>query len=93
MTARPLTRRLHLGLRHIWWPPWRRRSLFLVGGLTVGGLAVALALLSDRAQLLFQAVYQRYPQAPFLITPLGFGAIAWLTRRLFPSAQGSGIPQ
>ena len=93
MTARHLTRRLHLGLRYIWWPRWRRRSLFLVGGLTVGGLAVALALLSDRAQLLFQAVYQRYPQAPFLITPLGFGAIAWLTRRLFPSAQGSGIPQ
>ena len=31
--------------------------------------------------------------APALVTPLGFAALAFLTRRLAPAARGSGIPQ
>src|SRR6185437_5494409 len=30
---------------------------------------------------------------PFLVTPAGFAVSAYLTRRFFPGAQGSGIPQ
>ena len=93
MKKRPLTRALRLSVRHIWYPRWRRRTLFLAGGLAVGGAAVALALLADRAQLLFHAVQSRWPLAPFILAPLGFGLSAWLTQRVLPGAQGSGIPQ
>ena len=84
---------LHLRAIRIWWPRWRRRALFLLGGLVVGGLAVAMALLADRAQDAFGALHARYPQAPFLVTPLGFALAAWLARTYFPNSGGSGIPQ
>ena len=90
---RSLRRRLHLQTSRIWWPRWRRRGFFLVGGLAVGGLAVGMALLADRAQILFGMVHERWPAAPFLLTPLGFALAAWITRTLFPNAGGSGIPQ
>ena len=93
MKNRSRARALHLSVRHIWYPLWRRRTLFLAGGLAVGAAAVALALLADRAQLLFQSVQSRWPLAPFILAPLGFGLSAWLTQRVFPGAQGSGIPQ
>ena len=54
---------------------------------------MGLALLADRAQLLFQAMQARWPLAPFLLAPLGFGIAAYVTRRFVPGAQGSGIPQ
>lgn len=64
-----------------------------MGGLVVGGMAVGMALLADRAQDLFQAILQRWPASPFVLTPLGFALAAWITRRFFPNAGGSGIPQ
>lgn len=79
--------------RHVWWPRWRRRALFLVGGLAVGGLAVAMAKLADGAQLIFHLIVARWPWAPFVLGPGGFALAAWLTRTYFPGAQGSGIPQ
>ncbi|HTJ57425.1 MAG TPA: chloride channel protein [Devosiaceae bacterium] len=75
------------------WPTLRRRGLFIVGGVVVGLLAVAMALLADRAQELFSSVDGRWPYAPLLLTPAGFALAAWLTRRFFDGAQGSGIPQ
>ncbi len=59
----------------------------------MGGLAVAMALLADKAQALFAAAVDRSPSAPFLVTPLGFALSAWLARRYFPNSGGSGIPQ
>ena len=46
----PLAPRRHRTLRHalqlrairIWWPRWRRRALFLFGGIVVGGLAAEM---------------------------------------------------
>jgi len=67
--------------------------LFLVGGVVVGLLAVAMALLADQAQALFSNVHGRWRYAPILLTPAGFALAAWLTRRFFDGAQGSGIPQ
>ena len=93
MKRRTVRRVLQLSVRRVWYPRWRRRVLFLVGGLAVGGAAVALALLADRAQLVFQTMQSRWPWAPFVVAPLGFGLSAWVTRRVFPGAQGSGIPQ
>jgi H+/Cl- antiporter ClcA len=92
--SQPLSHhRIGQHLHHIWWPRWRRRVLFVVGGLTVGGLAVAMAQLADRAQGLFHLMTAAWPWAPFILGPGGFALAAWLTRNYFPGAQGSGIPQ
>jgi H+/Cl- antiporter ClcA len=72
---------------------WQRRLIFAVGGLVVGLLAVGLALCANEVQTLFQTLAKRWPYAPLLITPLGFGLAAFMVRRYFPNTQGSGIPQ
>jgi H+/Cl- antiporter ClcA len=80
-------------VRLVWLPRWRRRALFVLGGLTVGGLAVALAFLSDEAQAIFRQVRVDFWWSPFLITPFGLALAAWFTKRYAPNAAGSGIPQ
>lgn len=86
-------RRIHHDVRQIWWPRWRRRALFVVGGLAVGALAIIMAKLADQAQGLFHLLTGYWAWAPFVLGPGGFALAAWLTRTLFPGAQGSGIPQ
>ncbi|UDL94304.1 chloride channel protein [Lichenihabitans sp. PAMC28606] len=86
-------RRAGRHVRHVWWPMWRRRALFVVGGLAVGGLAVAMAKMADAAQGLFHGMVTMWPWAPFVLGPGGFALAAWLTSAFFPGAQGSGIPQ
>ncbi|MFI5018898.1 MAG: chloride channel protein, partial [Dongiales bacterium] len=41
----------------------------------------------------FRSIEGEWPYAPLLLTPLGFAASFYLSLRLFPGAQGSGIPQ
>lgn len=92
-----LSRRRYV--RHAYWRGrialrrWRRRTFFLIGGLTVGLAAVGMALSADavQAQWLHVIAFQRY--AALLLTPLGFGLALFLARRYFPNSQGSGIPQ
>lgn len=72
---------------------WQRRLIFAGGGLVVGLAGVGLAKASDGAQYAFHQLLRHYPYAAFPLTPVGFGVIAWVTRRLFPNTQGSGIPQ
>jgi H+/Cl- antiporter ClcA len=72
---------------------WEQRAIFLLGGVAIGGAAVALTLLADQAQLAFQAILGRWRYASFVITPLGFALSVYLTQRFFPNSQGSGIPQ
>src|SRR5690242_11189680 len=72
---------------------WRRRILFLAGGLLVGALAAALALLADQAQHLFAMVLLRSRYIALVVTPCGFALAVFLTNRFFPNANGSGIPQ
>jgi H+/Cl- antiporter ClcA len=83
-----LTRRLRLHSART-----QRRLIFLLGGIVVGGAAVALALLADQAQAAFTQVITRWQYASLVTMPLGLGLSAWLTRRVFPNSQGSGIPQ
>ncbi|MDO9708480.1 chloride channel protein [Paracraurococcus lichenis] len=71
----------------------QRRLIFLLGGVIVGAAAVALALLADEAQDAFQRLISRWRYASLVVTPLGLGIAAYLTRRFFPNSQGSGIPQ
>ncbi|CCE06906.1 putative H(+)/Cl(-) exchange transporter [Bradyrhizobium sp. STM 3843] len=72
---------------------WQRRVLFVAGGLVVGAAAVALAKLADEAQLAFSWLLSQSRYAALLMTPAGFALSVYLTRRFFPNAQGSGIPQ
>lgn len=90
---RSLHRSLRLRALRIWLPRFKRRALFLLGGIAVGGLAVLMAALADKAQLFFGAVVARSPAAPFVVTPLGFALAAWLAGRYFANSGGSGIPQ
>ena len=72
---------------------WRRHAIFLLGGIAVGAVAVALALLADQAQRLFALLLSWRREAAFVVTPLGFMLSVFLTNRYFPNSQGSGIPQ
>jgi H+/Cl- antiporter ClcA len=72
---------------------WQRRAIFLLGGVVIGAAAVALALLADLAQEAFRLLLAKSRYAVLVVTPLGFMLSAFLTIRLFPGAQGSGIPQ
>jgi H+/Cl- antiporter ClcA len=72
---------------------FRRRALFLLGGIVVGLLAVAMTASANGAQWVFRLMFARWPWIPLVITPAGFALAAFLTQRLFPGAQGSGIPQ
>jgi hypothetical protein len=74
-----LTRRLRLHSART-----QRRLIFLLGGIVVGGAAVALALLADQAQAAFSRVITHWQYASLVTMPLGLGLSAWLTRRVFP---------
>jgi H+/Cl- antiporter ClcA len=93
MPKRTFRQALDLRLRRILWPRLRRRALFLFGGIMIGIFAVLMTTLADRAQVLFFSVTGRWPYLPLVLTPAGFALVAWLTRRFFAGAQGSGIPQ
>ncbi len=90
---RTIRRSLRLRAIRIWLPRFRRRAFFLFGGIPVGALAVAMAILSDRVQVAFAGLHGRYPLSPFLVTPAGFALAAWLAGRYFTNSGGSGIPQ
>jgi H+/Cl- antiporter ClcA len=73
---------------------WLRQAQFWVGAIVVALIIVAFSQASDAAQVVFQAILARWgAYAPFLLSPLGLLLSVWLTRRFFPGAQGSGIPQ
>ena len=69
------------------------RALFVAGGLCVGGAAILMAVLADRAQAIFHKIIEATPYASFILTPCVFGLAAFLARNVFPNSQGSGIPQ
>jgi H+/Cl- antiporter ClcA len=72
---------------------WRARFVLWTAAVAVGVVAVAFARLADLAQLGLRRLLGLSPWWPWLLAPLGFCGIAWLTRRYFRGAEGSGIPQ
>ncbi|MDE2137234.1 MAG: chloride channel protein [Gammaproteobacteria bacterium] len=72
---------------------WRARLVLWAAGAAVGAAAVAFAWLADSAQGLLRRILAHSQWWPWLLAPVGFGLIAWLTRRYFKGAEGSGIPQ
>ncbi len=93
------------GPRVPWRRPWRRfrvlfgrrhwtlRLVFWGGAVLVGLSAALLTELGNLANASFAELYRHWPWAPFLVTPAGLMLSLWLTRRVFPGSQGSGIPQ
>jgi H+/Cl- antiporter ClcA len=61
--------------------------------VATGATAVAFAWGSDAALALFHWATHRSALWPWLAPPLGLALVAWLTQRVFPGTQGSGIPQ
>ena len=72
---------------------WRRRLAFWGGAVATGAAAVLFALASNWAMRGFSVVRAVWPWWPYLCAPCGLALCAWLTRTVFPGAEGSGIPQ
>jgi H+/Cl- antiporter ClcA len=72
---------------------WLRRTVFWAGAVIVALLAIGFAWAADQAQQLFQEAIGGRPWAIFLMAPVGLVVAVLLTRKVFPGAQGSGIPQ
>jgi H+/Cl- antiporter ClcA len=71
-----------------------RRRVAMVGGAVLLGLvALAFAAAGDRVQHLIFAISRLAWWLPLLVTPATFATVVWATRRFFPEARGSGIPQ
>ncbi|WP_428490839.1 chloride channel protein [Rhodopila sp.] len=81
--------RMPLVSPRLWW----RRVVFWVGAVLVAAVAVGFARASDWAGGLFLHFAALYPWLPFIIAPAGLAIAFVLTQRVFPGAQGSGIPQ
>ena len=88
---RSLVRRL--GFSRLAVDQWLRRGVFLLGGLCVGGAAVLMAVMADKAQELFAKIIGHAEWLALLVTPVGFAVCVLLARTVFPNSQGSGIPQ
>ena len=74
-------------------PHWKSRLLLWGAAAAVGVAAVVFAGIADQAQLALRRLLHIWSGCPWLLAPLGFSGIAWLTRRYFRGAEGSGIPQ
>jgi H+/Cl- antiporter ClcA len=88
-----LKRIYHTGRNLVSPDAWKTRIIFWTGAVIVGLVAIAFAETSEFANDAFHALIERWPYAPLLICPTGLALVAFLTRRFFPGAQGSGIPQ
>lgn len=72
---------------------WRRSLVCWAGAITVGIAAWLFARAADYASSLCLTISKLDPWAMLVITPCGLALSMWLTKRFFPGAQGSGIPQ
>jgi len=72
---------------------WKRQLIFWSGAICVGLVAILFAIASEWANDLFHKLLVVSIYIPLLLTPLGLGLIVYISRRFFPGAQGSGIPQ
>lgn len=72
---------------------WVGRLAFWLGAIGVGLLAVAFAKLADWTSRQFLGATHHWAWLPLVAAPLGGVLGVYLTRRYFPGAEGSGIPQ
>jgi H+/Cl- antiporter ClcA len=72
---------------------WTRRIVFYSGAVAVALVAVGFAHIADVAQEGYNYILRHWRWLPLLITPMSFAVLAYFTRKWYPAAAGSGIPQ
>ncbi|CAH1662525.1 chloride channel protein [Chelatococcus asaccharovorans] len=75
---------------------WKPRLVFWLGAISIGIFGVFFAKAADFAQAIFHAIRGSGEWGyliPLALTPVGYLVCAYLTLRIAPNAQGSGIPQ
>jgi H+/Cl- antiporter ClcA len=72
---------------------WHTRAVVWLAAALAGLVAVGFAELSDLALRGFNAMIRDRLWVPFILTPAIGMLVVWATRRFFPGAQGSGVPQ
>ena len=72
---------------------WLDRSIVVAYAVLAGLFVVAFTMLSETAFEWFQHLHQAAPWAVLIWTPALTAGIVWTTRRFYPGASGSGIPQ
>ncbi len=75
------------------WRVWLARAIVITFAAIAGLTVVGFTWITERAIHAFFAVHALWWWSPLLITPICTVAIVWVTRRYFPGAAGSGIPQ
>jgi H+/Cl- antiporter ClcA len=75
------------------WRPWATRGVVLAFAAAAGLAVVFFTWLSEQAFAAFERLEQAAWWAPLLWMPALTAAIVWATRRWWPGAAGSGIPQ
>ena len=72
---------------------WKIQLVFWFSAILVGIAATLFAIASEHTHSVFKQILEISPYLPLIVTPLLLMLVSWLTRRFFPGAQGSGIPQ
>ena len=75
------------------WRLWSARAVVITVAAVAGLVVVGFTWLTELAIQTFFSIQAVWWWSPLVITPLCTGAIVWITRRWFPGAAGSGIPQ
>jgi H+/Cl- antiporter ClcA len=75
------------------WRLWRDRAIVLGYAVMAGLFVVGFTVAAEWAFGLFERLHHAAPWAVLLWTPAVTAGIVWITRRWFPGAAGSGIPQ
>jgi H+/Cl- antiporter ClcA len=71
----------------------KARLAGIIGAVLLGLVAIGFARAGEVVQALFSGFYHLHPWLAAASTPLVFLAVVGATRRWFPAARGSGIPQ
>jgi H+/Cl- antiporter ClcA len=71
----------------------KRNVIFVLAAIITGLISIVFGLGVVRASAFFAHVTTGRAWLPFLLCPAGLALIVFLTRNVFPGAQGSGIPQ
>ena len=69
------------------------RMAAVVGAVLLSLVAIAFTRSGELAQHLFLRLDHAHPGLALILTPCVFAGVAFATRRWFPVARGSGIPQ
>ncbi len=72
---------------------WRIRLIFWVGAILVGLIASFFARAANYSDHLFHRLLTISPFLPLIVTPTFIMLATWVTKKWFPEAEGSGIPQ